>query len=121
MGMFDYIELDVKILPDLTEEERILLKDSGWQTKGFENILTIVSIVEDKERKFRHSFTENKFPPYKLQIKDPMLVDLNYTGNFTFYTYITKTISQSARQTTWYEFIGQAENGKITSIKRVKD
>lgn len=121
MGMFDYIELDVNILPDLTEEEKILLNNQGWQTKGFENILTIIHIVEDEERKFRHSFTENKFPSYKLQIKESKLVDLDYTGNFTFYTYITKTISQSARQTTWYEFIGQAEKGKITSIKRIKD
>ena len=47
------------------------------------------------------------------------IVDLNYTGTFIFYTYVTKDIGVGAKETVWYEFIGQAENGKIISIKRL--
>lgn len=150
--MFDNIILDANILPDLTQEEKLLLNESkGWQTKNFENILTNVYIVDDKDSKYRHSFLEKKFP-YKLQIKEsdweevPMdqraypnsdnglislmgsmretnikIVDLNYTGQFTFYTFINKEIGVGVKETIWYEFIGQAENGKITSIERLKD
>jgi len=150
--MFDNILLDANILPDLTQEEKLLLNEvKGWQTKNFENILTDVYIVEDKGSKYRHSFLEKKFP-YKLQIKEsdweeiPMdqrpypnsdngllglmgsmretnikIVDINYTGRFTFYTFITKEISVGVKETIWYEFIGQAENGKINSIERLKD
>lgn len=150
--MFDNIFLDANILPDLTQEEKSLLNEvKGWQTKNFENILTDVYIVEDKNSKYRHSFLEKKFP-YKLQIKKsdweeiPMdqrpypnsdngllglmgsmretnikIVDINYTGRFTFYTFITKEIGVGVKETIWYEFIGQAENGKINSIERLKD
>lgn len=152
MGMFDNIIVDANILPDLTQEEKLLLNESkGWQTKNFENILTNVYIVEDKDLKYRHSFVERKFP-YKLQIKESeweeiptdqrpypnsdnglmslmgsmretniKIVDINYTGRFTFYTFLNKKISVGVKETIWYEFIGQAENGKITSIERLKD
>lgn len=46
------------------------------------------------------------------------IVDLNYTGTFIFYTYVTKDIGVGAKETVWYEFVGQAENGKIKSIKK---
>lgn len=148
--MFDNIIVDANILPDLTEEEKILLNEKkGWQSKDFENTLTDIYIVEDQELKYKHSFLDKNFP-YKLQIKQsdweevPMdqrlhsdvspimalagsiretnirIVDLNYTGTFIFYTNITKDIGVGAKETTWYEFIGQAENGKIKSIKRIE-
>ena len=70
MGMFDYLVVDINILPHLTEEERDKLGNSriDWQTKDFECELTHVYIVEDIENKFKHSFLKNK-TPYKLQIK----------------------------------------------------
>lgn len=148
MGMFDNIYLDANILPDLSQEEKLLLNEvKGWQTKHFENILTDIYIVEDGT-KFKHHFLNNNFP-YKLQIKESdwvtvpedqrpnagsegllglfgsmmetniKIVDLNYTGTFTFYNYITKNIGVGVKKTIWYEFIGQAENGKIISIKRL--
>jgi len=139
MGMFDNIIVDNKILPDLTENERSRLKN--WQTKDFENMLTNVYIVEDKDIKFRHSFTGS--PKYKIQIKefdidtvplserpDPKnplfgclretnvrIVDSDYTGQFRFYSYL----GNLGIDNTWYEFIGEAEKGKIISIKRLTD
>ena len=148
MGLFDNIIVNAEILPDLTQEEKLLLNEvKGWQSKDFENILTDVYIVEDQELKYKHSFVGTGFP-YKLQIKKsdweevPMdqrphsdvstilslagsiretnirIVDLNYTGTFIFYTTIRKDIGIGAKETIWYEFVGQAENGKIKSIKK---
>jgi len=148
MGMFDNIIVNANILPDLTQEEKYLLnREGGWQSKDFENILTDIYIVEDQELKFEHSFVDRNFP-YKLQIKKsdweevPLdqrphsdvstilslagsvretnirIVDLNYTGTFIFYTTIRKDIGIGAKETIWYEFVGQAENGKIKSIKK---
>lgn len=150
MGMFDNIIVNANILPDLTEEERIELnQEGGWQSKDFENILTDIYITEDQELKYKHSFVDKVFP-YKLQIKEstweevPMdqrlhsdaspimalagsiretnirIVDLSYTGSFVFYTSIKKNLGQAAKITRWYEFIGQAEKGKIKSIKRIE-
>jgi hypothetical protein len=150
MGMFDTVILDVNILPDLTEEEKKILNDQkDWQTKSFENVLTEIYIVEDKEIKFRHSFLNDDFR-YKLQIKESdweetpiderpyndveenrlqslfgsmretniRIVDLNYTGSFRFYSYIKK-ILEHGYDLKWYEFEGEAENGKIKSLKRI--
>ena len=148
MGMFDNIIVDANILPDLTQEEKLLLNEvKGWQSKDFENILTDIHIVEDQELKYKHSFVDRNFP-YKLQIKKsdweevPLdqrshsdvstilslagsiretnirIVDLNYTGTFIFYTTIRRDIGIGAKETIWYEFVGQAENGKIKSIKK---
>ena len=150
MGMFDNIVVDINILPDLTEEERNLLDiEKDWQTKDFDNVLTQIYIVEDKEAKFKHSFLGDK-TQYKLQIKEsdweevPMderpfpdaeeksiqslfgsmretnirIVDLNYTGYFKFYSYIRKNLD-NGYDLKWYEFQGEAENGRIKSIKRI--
>jgi hypothetical protein len=139
MGMFDNIIVDNKILPDLTEGERSQLKN--WQTKDFENMLTNVYIVEDKDTKFRHSFTGS--PKYKIQIKefefdtvplserpDPenplfgclretnvRIVDSDYTGQFRFYSHLGNFNTEHK----WYEFIGEAEKGKIISLKRLTE
>lgn len=141
MGMFDNLIVDNKILPDLTEDEMSQLKD--WQTKSFENTLTNVYIVEDN--KFNHSFIKGTASTsYKLQIKEfdweevPMderpypnsegfeslmgcmrevnvrIVDHDLTGFFRFYTYLGDFLSKCI----WYEFIGEAKNGKIISIKK---
>ncbi len=149
--MFDNIIVDANILPDITEEEKILLNQTkGWQTKDFENILTDVYITKDETLNFKHSFVNKNFL-YKLQIKESKweevpidqrphsdvstiialagsiretnirIVDLNYTGTFIFYTSINKNIGIGAKETIWYEFVGQAENGKIISIKRLTD
>ena len=61
MGMFDYLVVDVNILPDLTKEEKVKLNNNhiDWQTKDFECSMTHVYIVEDK---FKHSFITNKTP-----------------------------------------------------------
>ena len=148
--MFDNIVVDINILPDLTEEERNLLDIEGdWQTKDFDNVLTQIYIVEDKEAKFKHSFLGDK-THYKLQIKESnweevpiderpfpdaeensiqslfgsmretniRIVDLNYTGYFKFYSYIRKNL-ENGYDLKWYEFQGEAENGKIKSIKRI--
>jgi hypothetical protein len=148
MGMFDNIIVDVNILPDLTQEEKLLLNETkGWQTKDFENTLTDVYITKDETLNFKHSFVDKNFP-YKLQIKEseweevPLdqrlhsdvspiialagsiretnirIVDLNYTGTFVFYTNVDKNIGVGAKETIWYEFVGRAENGKIKSIKK---
>lgn len=148
MGMFDNIIVNADILPDLTQEEKSLLNEvKGWQSKDFENILTDIHIVEDQELKYKHSFVDRNFP-YKLQIKKSdwvevpidqrphsdvstilslagsiretniRIVDLNYTGTFIFYTTVDKNIGIGAKETIWYEFVGQAENGKIKSIKK---
>jgi len=140
MGMFDNIIVDNKILPGLTEYEISHLKD--WQTKNFENTLTNVYIVENKDAKFRHSFTGKSFP-YKIQIKefefdtvplserpDPKnplfgclretnvrIVDSDYTGQFRFYSHL----GDFNTEYTWYEFVGESENGKIISIKRLTE
>ena len=149
--MFDNIIVDANILPDITEEEKSLLNQTkGWQTKDFENILTDIHIVKDGEVRFKHSFVENNFP-YKLQIKEsdweevPLdqrphsdvseiislmgsiretnirIVDLKYTGTFKFYTHTEKILGIAAMINKWYEFIGQVEDGKIISIKRLTD
>jgi hypothetical protein len=47
------------------------------------------------------------------------IVDLNYNGIFIFYTSVQENISEAAKSTKWYEFKGQAENGKIISITRL--
>jgi hypothetical protein len=151
MGMFDNIIVDANILPDITEEEKSLLNQTkGWQTKDFENILTDIHIVKDDGVRFKHSFVENNFP-YKLQIKEsdweevPLdqrphsdvseiislmgsiretnirIVDLKYTGTFKFYTHTEKSLGIAAMINKWYEFIGQVEDGKIISIKRLTD
>ena len=141
MGMFDNLIVDNKILPDLTEDEISQLKD--WQTKSFENMLTNVYITEEKT--LNHSFIDGSgSTSYKLQIKEsdweevPMeerpypnaeglralmgcmrevnvrIVDYDLTGFFKFYTHLGDFNSTY----TWYEFIGEAKNGKIISIKR---
>lgn len=156
MGMFDYLKVDVNILPDLTEEEKVKLGGDyiDWQTKDFENNMTHVYIVEDTENKFKHSFLKNK-TPYKLQIKkfeweevpkeerpypnaeegsleeligiiretNVRVEDLYYTGVFTFYSYIRRDDLEvgDIRKLKWVEFICEAENGKIISIKRLTD
>jgi len=149
MGMFDTVIVDINILPDLNEEERRLLDiEKDWQTKDFENILTQIYIVEDKDVKFRHSFLGDK-PQYKLQIKESdweevpiderpypddensiralfgsmretniKIKDLTYTGSFRFYSYIKKNL-ENGYDLKWYEFEGQAENGRVLSIKRI--
>lgn len=150
MGMFDNIIVDANILPDITEEEKIALNQTkGWQSKDFENTLTDVYIIKDETLNFKHSFVGKNFP-YKLQIKKsdweevPMdqrlhsdvspimtlagsmreanirIVDLDYTGTFIFYTSVSEILSNAAKSTKWYEFIGQAENGKVKSIKRIE-
>ena len=147
MGMFDNIIVDANILPDLSQEEITILNQfNNWQSKDFENTLTDIYIVENKELKYRHSFVGGTTFPYKLQIKksdwvevpidqrlhsdvSPLymvprretnirVVDLDYTGTFIFYTTITKDIGVGAKETIWYEFVGQAENGKINQLKR---
>jgi hypothetical protein len=142
MGMFDNVILDVSVLPDLSDEERSLLKNDNWQTKDFENVLTDIYITEDENIKFKHSFIEKQFP-YKLQIKESdweetpvdekpfpnaeenslehlfgsmretniRIVDLDYTGEFRFYT---KNVS-------WYEYKAIADKGKIIKIERVNE
>ncbi len=147
--MFDNIIVDANILPDITEEEKLLLNQTkGWQTKDFENVLTDIHIVKDDSLFFKHSFAEKNFP-YKLQIKKSdweetpidqrphsdvseiislfgsiretniRIVDLEYTGSFIFYTSVKENLGEAAKSTKWYEFIGQVENGKITSIKKI--
>ena len=142
MGMFDNLVVDFNILPDITEEDKNLLRiNDNFQTKDFENVLTTVYITKDETLSFRHSFTNEKFLPYKLQIKESeweevpkeerpypnedglksifgsirevniSIVDLDYTGTFTFYTLI--------HQKRWFEFEAEVKNGKITSIKRL--
>lgn len=156
MGMFDYLNVDINILPDLTEEERVKLGGNNidWQTKDFECEMTHVYIVEDTENKFRHSFLKNR-TPYKLQIKrfdweevpkeerpypnadensfehllgsfreiNVRVEDLDYTGTFTFYTYIKPEDEGigDVKKLKWVEFICEVENGKIISIKRLTD
>ena len=151
MGMFDNLIVDIDILPNLTEDEKSLLKEKndGWQTKNFENILTDVYIVEDKEFKFKHSFVGTNFP-YKLQIKEsqwePVPIDerpQSDNGTNSIYALIgsmretnikivdlkysgnfnfytsIRTPLINGNDFKWYEFSGYAENGKIININRV--
>lgn len=142
MGMFDNLVVDLNILPDITEEDKNLLRTSdNFQTKAFENILTTVYIIKDETLSFRHSFTNEKFLPYKLQIKESeweevpkeerpypndegikslfgsmrevnvRIVDLDYTGTFTFYDFV------GFNEKRWFEFEVEVKNGKIISIK----
>jgi hypothetical protein len=134
MGMFDTMIVNVNILPDIDDMERIQLKLEEFQTKDFENILTNIYIVDDIKRK--------KFLPYKLQIEEfnyetvpkkdrrypddkgvrglagsmkkvnQKIVDSDFTGEFRFYTYVMDNL---------YEFIGVAKNGKLTDLRKLKD
>jgi len=44
------------------------------------------------------------------------IIDINFNGNFTFYTYIKKD-----GELTWLEYLCETENGKIISIKRLTE
>lgn len=153
MGMFDNVIVDVNILPDLTEDEKLLLEqEKGWQTKDFENKLTNIYIVKNSESGFRHRFVGNKFP-YKIQIKksewevvpfnerpypnaepdswqglcgslretNVKIVDLTYTGKFTFYTTVEKILSNAVKEIVFYDFVAEVEEGQIISIERLID
>ena len=149
MGMFDNIIVDATILPDLTQEERDMLNNrNGWQTKDFDNMMTDVYITEDKEIKFKHSFLNKKFLPYKIQIKkfkweetpkeerpypnEPKgsikslygsirETDINIIdSDYTGeFNFYTFTGTFNDDTSKWYEFIVESENGKIISIKRL--
>jgi hypothetical protein len=146
MGMFDNLIVDLDILPEITEEDKNLLRTSNnFQTKAFENTLTTVYITKDESLNFRHSFTNEPFLPYKLQIKESeweevpkeerpypnaegfrslmgcmrevnvRVVDLDYTGTFTFYDFV------NYNEKKWFEFEVETKNGKIISIKLVRE
>ena len=109
MGMFDYMMVDVNILPDVSSMEKVRLKLENFQTKDFDCSLSNISIVENtKIYKRRRGFM-----PYKLQIAvpDASLKDLDFTGPFTFYTSCCDD---------WYEFIGVAIHGRLTSLSKIK-
>lgn len=154
--MFDYMIVDLKILPDLTDYEINYLSTTypNWQTKHFENQLTDVYIVEDSDTKYKHSFLGDG-TKYKLQIKqfewetvpkeerpypdaeegslesilgcmresNVRIVDLDYTGTFTFYNYVKPEGTEvgEVKKLKWVEYLGEAKNGKIISIKRLEE
>jgi len=144
MGMFDNLVVDLNILPEITEEDKNLLRlSNNFQTKAFDNTLTTVYITKDESLKFKHNFNGDKTLPYKLQIKKSewedvpkeerpfpnekgikslfgsirekniRIVDLDYTGTFTFYDFV------GYNEKRWFEFISEVKNGKIISIKRL--
>lgn len=69
--MYDDLKVDIDILPEITEEDRNILRQSrsGFQTKDFDCEMTNVYITKDESLNFKHSFTGDSFLPYKLQIE----------------------------------------------------
>lgn len=131
MGLFDTFIIDLKKLP-ISQKERkeirkLKIKDL-FQTKDFENILTIIRVTKDDQLQIKKSEYESvpiekrplssKGGIHSLigSIKEVNIryEDLNFTGYFNFYGTF-----QILEMKNWYEFKAYAKNGKIEFIERI--
>lgn len=120
--MFDYLKVNINLLP-LTDKEKVDLGNNPeWQTKSFECMLSTAEITDEGNLRFlnfKYEWDENvKSGMFQLTgemgglvIKDEKWVELDsYHGYVNFYTNVNNI---------WYEFDAKFTDGKLVEIKRV--
>lgn len=122
MGMYDNLIINIDKLPLSDEEKRLMGKNTIWQTKDFECILTEIYITDDDELKINKwnyievPKKERKNPDSEglsglcgsLKRVNERLENIYYHGHVNFYSYINEN---------FYEFFAKFDNGKLVSIE----
>ena len=113
-------------MPISEEEKKLFTKDTEWQTKDLDNVLTEVYITDDDELKI-NQWTYESVPkeerPYpnddgikgmmgSLRRVNERLETIPYHGFINFYTNVNKH---------WYEFKAKFTDGKLVNIERTED
>lgn len=111
MGMFDYVNIDLAMLP-LTEEQKIdLIDNDDFQTKSFDDrwmrTYDITPAIENGCQLFvtdNYTDDEKKFDTVVSRELEPVLL----TGEIRFYT-----AGDSGK---WYEFFATFDRGSLLKI-----
>jgi len=116
--MFDTLHINSSLLPE-SDEVKVLLKDSDYQTKSLDNELTEIYINDDgslTKMNYHYEMNENVGHGLFNSIKriDDGLVTLDYTGIINFYTNVKQNDS-------WYEYNATFINGKLDKIVKIND
>ena len=96
MGMFDEVIVEVP----LRDEGEAIRVGGGWQTKDFRCLLDKLYITPYGRLEITNQET------------DELTVDLDFHGEFDFYT---------SRDGTWYEYRAKFTNGWLQSITRLPE
>lgn len=98
MGMFDYVKVASKFLPDI-----IKANTEEWQTKSHDKDLNTLTIDED-EKLYVDNITDN-------WIRNGENKFLSYTGEIRFYKEIDDV---------WWEFVAFFERGNLLKLIQVQ-
>lgn len=122
MGMFDTLKINTEMLPITDDEKLSLGENPGWQTKDFDNILSIAEITEDgklRYKKFTYEWDENaESGMTELTGLNGALIEDNvhwvdlpdYHGFVNFYTH--------DKNDKWWEFDAKFTDGNLVEIIR---
>lgn len=91
--MFDYIKIDSKLLPYISNVDSKLFDNENWQTKSLDKCLSEFTITTG-------GLLEKSLSKDERVIK-------NFHGIIRFYTSINET---------WYEFDAKFTDGKLESV-----
>lgn len=97
MGMFDYLFIDIEMLPISDEIKEKVGDNPGWQTKSLDSTLSDVYITNEGELMVNFRYTSNE------------KTKLQYHGYLNFYTFIDKE---------FFEFTAKFTDGKLIEIVR---
>jgi hypothetical protein len=98
MGMFDYVKVHTRFLPDTIKEHA-----EGWQTKSHECSLNLLTIEEDGKL-----YVDNIIDNWERPSENKFL---SYTGEIRFYDTIDDV---------WWEFVAFFEKGNLLKVIQVK-
>ena len=126
MGMFDKLYINPDMLPISDEEKKFFTKETEWQTKSLDNVLTEVYITDDRQLQV-NEWTLESVPkeerPYpnddgikgmmgSLRRVNEHLVTIPHHGFIVFY---------SKANDKWYEFKAKFTDGKLIGIIKLEE
>lgn len=108
MGMFDYVKVNMDLLPISDDEKKLLGSNPGWQTKSHEDLMCVLEITDDFTLIYHREIWE-----WDSSLKGLKFIrtDIENVPDAEIHFYATD------KNNHWYEFDAVFEHGKLKSLK----